>query len=285
MLNALDDLGYQTQGGPVHLTFSHPHLFNTTGDYNIGFVPWESTDPKDPEWIKYMERMDEIWVPSMWLQNVVDYWGFDSHLYEHGINHSFQFRYRPVEDKVRFLFMGLEAYRKGGLDAIRAFRAAFPNQDDVELVIKTQDPTLGSPFNNITFAKGNWPVEDLIRLYWDCHAFVAPSYGEGFGIPALEAAATGMPVIATKGFLPYEDFLLEELLVESEMIASPWPETHPGLMFQPDFDSLVEAYRAVYENYNNYSRMASRNSPLIHQHYDWKKLTNQSFSALANRLC
>lgn len=43
---------------------------------------------------------------------------------------------------------------------------------------------------------GYIPDHDLIALYNLCHAFIFPSWHEGFGLPALEAMCCGAPVIA-----------------------------------------------------------------------------------------
>ncbi|MBM3205322.1 glycosyltransferase family 4 protein [Candidatus Shapirobacteria bacterium] len=41
------------------------------------------------------------------------------------------------------------------------------------------------------------PDEDLASLYQQAEAFVFPSFWEGFGLPGLEAMATGLPVISS----------------------------------------------------------------------------------------
>jgi len=47
------------------------------------------------------------------------------------------------------------------------------------------------------------PREDLVALYSEADLFVFPSWIEGFGLPALEAMAAGVPVIASnRGSLP-----------------------------------------------------------------------------------
>lgn len=47
------------------------------------------------------------------------------------------------------------------------------------------------------------PEAELLRVYQDAAALLFPSFAEGFGIPMLEAMATGTPVIAARaGSLP-----------------------------------------------------------------------------------
>lgn len=52
---------------------------------------------------------------------------------------------------------------------------------------------------------------DLVVLMQNALALVQPSYAEGFGMPVLEAAATGCPVIATN-IGPFQEILCDDYL-------------------------------------------------------------------------
>ena len=49
----------------------------------------------------------------------------------------------------------------------------------------------------------------IINLYKRCHALVAPSRGEGFGLPMAEAMLFDLPVITT-GYGGQSDFCTDE---------------------------------------------------------------------------
>jgi len=67
---------------------------------------------------------------------------------------------------------------------------------------------------NVLFA-GRLEDEDLIVLLGRSHALLLPSFAEGFGLPAVEAAACGTPVLATT------ESPIPELLGEGALAISP----------------------------------------------------------------
>lgn len=272
----------------VNFNFCHPHWGRYSDTkYDILYFPWESSRPNDG-WIKHLDGFDEVWVTSPWLQETVLGWGFESFVYEHGVDPiwSSALRESPVSGPFKFLMIGFEALRKGGWEAIHAFRRAFGNDPSVELVIKTQSRGMDNVnvFPNVKFITEDLSLKDLVKLYHECHVMIAPTYGEGFGIPARDALATGMPTIATEGFLPYENFIHRDLLIPSTVIDSPWPESHPGKMYRPDVDSLVDQIRDVRENFDYFARYSAYEAKYIHQKYNWDSLTKESFFALGERL-
>lgn len=105
-----------------------------------------------------------------------------------------------------FLMVGTLEPRKGHKQVIDAFDQLWSNGTNVNLVI---------------VGKKGWMVDELAyrlllhplknsRLFWyagitdhqlaeayaKCHCLIAASYGEGFGLPLIEAAQKGLPVIA-----------------------------------------------------------------------------------------
>eukprot|EP00421_Protoceratium_reticulatum_P004913 CAMPEP_0168360246 /NCGR_PEP_ID=MMETSP0228-20121227/2064_1 /TAXON_ID=133427 /ORGANISM="Protoceratium reticulatum, Strain CCCM 535 (=CCMP 1889)" /LENGTH=814 /DNA_ID=CAMNT_0008372911 /DNA_START=67 /DNA_END=2509 /DNA_ORIENTATION=- len=52
-------------------------------------------------------------------------------------------------------------------------------------------------FHRILIIKDDLPTEAMPRLYRAADAFVLPTHGEGWGLPLIEAMASGLPTIAT----------------------------------------------------------------------------------------
>jgi glycosyltransferase involved in cell wall biosynthesis len=118
-----------------------------------------------------------------------------------------------VPDNGYFLFIGTLGPRKNLqtlLDAYEAVRAADPASP--RLVIAGAAGPEATPWlSRIAAAPlaghvqhlGYVPDADREGLYGGARALILPSFDEGFGVPALEAMAAGVPVIASnRGALP-----------------------------------------------------------------------------------
>lgn len=300
MLNSLQRLGYEVKPNDptadVEIWFDQPHHWKfSKGPYRIGYHPWESTQLLPPgkmtnhkNWAEAMNQCDEIWTPSPLIADwYARYMGITVpiYVYEHGVDPIWKPTRRKVEDKFKFLHVGAQATRKGGIETMKALRKAFPNNKDIELNLKiiSQGWKIGR-LPRINVYNGPMPLTDLINMFHDNHVYVYPSYGEGFGLTPLQAMATGMPTITVPAWAPYAQFLDKNLLISSKMIKSPWPQLHPGNVLQPSMDDLVDAMRYAYENYEAVEADATARVDEIMAYYDWDRLTKQTFDDLAHRL-
>ena len=95
---------------------------------------------------------------------------------------------------MRVLFVGGDFYRKGSPALLESIRGPLGNR--VELHIVTQREIAPQP--NVTVHRGlqaNSP--ELLQLFAEADLFVLPTYADCLGLVLMEAAAAGLPVIAT----------------------------------------------------------------------------------------
>lgn len=110
----------------------------------------------------------------------------------------------------RFLHVSSCFPRKGVDVLLRAYADAFTAQDDVSLIIKTfanphhqivRDIDLlkatHPSFPHVVVIDEDWSQAAMAGLYANSHAYVAPSRGEGLGLPLAEAMMFDLPVITT----------------------------------------------------------------------------------------
>lgn len=186
----------------------------------------------------------------------------------------------------RFLHVSSCFPRKGADVLLRAYGAAFTSADDVTLVIKT----FANPHNDIhtwlAEARRDNPLypdvvileedmsdSELKGLLEQCHALVAPSRAEGFGLPMAEAMLSGLPVIAT-GWSGQLDFCTPETAWLVDFSFTP-AQTHFGLFgsmwAEPDMGHLARTMREVFEATPAQRRQkADRGRALLLDQFKWR---------------
>jgi glycosyltransferase involved in cell wall biosynthesis len=169
----------------------------------------------------------------------------------------------PAVEMRAFRFLHISScFPRKGVDALlSAYGKAFRNDDDVSLVIKTfPNPhndvgyrlerlrALDPEYPHVVLIDRDCSPEEVAGWYRACHAFVAPSRGEGLGLPMAEAMLFDLPVIATAwgGQRDFCDestaWLCDYLFAKSE---THFGQTH-SVWADPDIDHLASLLREVH---------------------------------------
>ncbi|MBV8931510.1 MAG: FkbM family methyltransferase, partial [Kutzneria sp.] len=242
----------------------HPGL--AAGRHVIGLWSWELEE--FPEWMHgAFGLVDEVWTISEYCRRAIAaHSPVPVHTFPVPVRDPLEGgppQARPSGGPVRFLFAfdyNSVFDRKNPLGLVHAFRLAFPDRTDVELVIKSinGDQHLAQR-ERLRVAVGDDVrirlLEDYLtgsevrQLFASADCYVSLHRSEGFGLTVAEAMAHGLPVIATD-YSGTAEFLVEGTgwLVPCRRVPvgenqHPYP---PAAQWaEPDVSSAVEALRAV----------------------------------------
>ena len=133
-----------------------------------------------------------------------------------------------------------------------------PNVGGFDLVMLAR--VSGIPPEKITFANRDqyrvgYSQADLAALYSAADVLLAPSYGEGFGVPQIEAQACGTRVIASN-WAASPDLIAEDgWLVDGQ----PFWDAPQGAFFQvPSLGSVVSALELAYNGERGFSAVSRK---------------------------
>jgi glycosyltransferase involved in cell wall biosynthesis len=233
-------------------------------------VPWEfGSVPR--EWVELIGRnVDELWVPSEFVRRMYVADGVPPervHAIPNGVD---LVTFSPIERTAaaqergtRFLFVGGLIWRKGSDILLEAFKQAFGDRADVELVVKDvgadgvyrgsderepfREYAASGALPRLTLLSDKLTENELAELYRSCDVLVHPYRGEGFAMPVLEAMACGLPVITTAGG-PTDEFCPPQaswrirsarVLIDTETLSQFPPVSAPWVL-EPELEHLVE---------------------------------------------
>jgi glycosyltransferase involved in cell wall biosynthesis len=264
----------------------------------IHIQPWEFGHLPQA-WIEPLrDHVDEIWVPSNYVRHVYERsgipaekiqviaWGIDTEVFT---PHAPP-RILPTNKSFRFLYVGGTIHRKGYDRVLEAYLQEFSPDEDVCLVVKDlgtntfyrdsnlRDETIrarGNPsLPEIVYFDGSWTPGQLASLYTACNCLVMPYRGEGFGLPILEAMASGIPPIVPRGGAS-DDFVSEEsgYLLESREVETKheWPLVGPALELEMSIAGVRRAMRTAFENARETSEKGNRAARIAAQQFTWGK--------------
>lgn len=191
-----------------------PRVNDMNGRYNLINFYWEESLIPNI-WVWDFNKLDGIIVASSFIKKVLMDSGVTAKIAIIHPGIDMQFSYNNVEpaklntDK-SFVFLNISSgFPRKGLDLLlKAYLKEFSREDSVCLVIKTF-PNIHNNIESMirSYKKANSPqiihidedIEnwEIAALYKRCDCFVAPTRGEGFGLPMAEAMLFKKPVIVT----------------------------------------------------------------------------------------
>ena len=288
-----------------------PNLAN----YNVGISAVVETDICNPDWINNCNKMNAIVVPSKHTATVLRNSGKLT-VPLHVIGESFIDECKtadPIdidfETDFNFLVLGQltdhNPYRdrKNVMFTLRWLCETFSDDPDVGIVLKTNSgrgtkidrgitrnllenvirEIRTGPYPKIHFIHGNMKPSEIAGLYKHdkIHALVSATRGEGFGLPLLEAAACGLPVIATD-WSGHKDFLDMGKWIKVDNLLVPIPKS------RVDNHIFVEGAKWAEPSEEDFKKAVGRFKKKPEKPRAWAKQLQEkihekfSFKAIAN---
>ncbi len=277
--------------------------FKNSGYYKIFFSTTEVEGIPD-DWTYIFNQADEIWATSEFARQAFINSGVKKPVYNIGEGVDPNYIHPDIlpffnKPKEKFRFMSNFAWgRRKGVDVLfEAFRKEFDEDEDVCLMLKVTPSYSGHNIQDelhlLYDRPGSAPIYiyDLILPKWEIgrfytmgNVFVWPSRGEGYGLPALEALASGLPVIASN-YSAHLEFLTKNNkplpgveLIDGKLERYPGGDSiyyHGFHWFTPSVEDLRKKMRKVYENYKDYKEKALKSSEYVRKHFNWKVSTKK----------
>lgn len=279
--------------------------------YNIGLTMIETTG-LPPAWVGACNRMQEIWVPSEFNRRVFMASGVDGNKIQvlpFGVDCE---RFRPglppleIPGRQGFTFLSVFDWRprKGFEFLLQAYSQEFTIRDNVCLVLKISNTAKvetsrrlremrrylrsGAMGPKVILLEQPLSYTEMPRLYASGDCFVLPTRGEGWNLPAIEAMASGLPVICTAWSAHMEymnhsnSLLLNMERLEQVKPSGSWTDQiYSGSRWaKPSVNHLRILMRKVYENQEECRFLGAKARQDVLAKFTWQ----QSASRVRERL-
>jgi glycosyltransferase involved in cell wall biosynthesis len=293
----------------INISFVALNLHGNFRGHNIQWIVFEST--RIPENILTVcQTSEQIWVPTDWGRSVLVAHGIPPNrirvIPEAVDGNTFHTHGRKPYDKhrpFRFLSIGKYEQRKSLDETVDAFAQVYANTPAIELVIKSnyfvnhdqkfqQLKNKIKDLTNVSLLWGEMPRAELSELYRSCDAFVLPSKAEGWGLPLIEAAACGLPIITTmySGHTEFLQFIRDSVLpvtytmgpITCPEYQSYYPDSNNnwGSWARPDVFSIASAMQTVCRDYDELFETACANSFVIRRTFTWQNSVDLAIAAM-----
>jgi len=268
----------------TRLTFSlmPPHNMRDMVGRHWGYTMTEAWGMPDG-WVDHLNnKCERVLVPRPWLVTMMREQGVNRplHVIRGGVDPvEFPIIYdRPADRPFTFLCIGPDRGERKGYDLVwRAFYEAFADTE-AHLIIKTRaqnkmpiDNTRSRDDTAKRVSLFAADVPSMADVYGLADCFVFPSRGEGEGMPPREAAAMGIPVIATawSGLAEHIDRFAIPLREFKRVPAPTISDCITGEWVDPDLDELIAQMRWVYDHYSEAKANALKAARWLRDNETW----------------
>lgn len=270
----------------IHMSIPIEYQFPHNYKNYFGFTMLE-TDKITPAWVSILNRLDGCLVPTPFnvktfmesgvkVPITVIPFGVDFDLYT--LDKEPLLSKEEVTTTFNFLCVGQWTFgdRKNISQTVLSFLKTFRTNKDVGLIIKVYERGAGTidkiqcveKINAIRkhaglevgegpkvyLVHGALTEEEMSRLYHNSDVFLLPSSGEAFGMPIIEAVASGLPVITTGGTAPDTYLNMEKTIllnyktvpIRRELF---WQHVYepPQQIVEPSWEEFEKMLIRVYE--------------------------------------
>ncbi len=210
---------------------------------NIAYWAWELPD-LPPEWIVALDYVDAVLTPSTFCRDIIQrHTTKPVVVVPHPVPFAPGRAWKAHDEKRAFRVLsvfncGSSLHRKNLFAVIEAFKLAFGNDRDAELVLKVADgrqhqsdiadlmERIGEA-PNIRILDQNMTAEQLDGLMRSADAYISLHRSEGFGLTVAEAMMREVPVIVT-GWSGTSDYCLPGLAHVVDFSLAPLDDPHPA---------------------------------------------------------
>jgi glycosyltransferase involved in cell wall biosynthesis len=279
----------------VLMDMHHKYFYDDyTAPIKIAYTVWESTE-LEQNFFNQLLKFDYLWVVSLWHKEMAIKQGYPEErisIVNEGVDSAFFEPIEPKNDKFTFLFFGRWDYRKALPEIIGSFIKAFPDNNDIELILSADNPYSIDGFSSTEERIEHYGLtDDRIRVihfptrleYIDYikngNVLITCARSEGWNIPLIEAMAAGTPSIYSNwgAQLEFAGGLGNPVKISRELPANVGRDLGfagdtPGLYAEPDFSDLQRVLLDCYDNYRIKKKIALKESKIIQKNFNWTKI-------------
>jgi glycosyltransferase involved in cell wall biosynthesis len=278
--------------------------FKCKDKINIGLWAWE-TDLLPKEWIETGKQFDEIWTVSNYSKNIIQKYFPEKPIYSINIigrkfnilnKSEYKKKYKLSDDLFICLYIfdfNSDFYRKNPIGAIKAFKKAFKENENVFFIIKISNGELhpqqlfelykeANSTDKIWIINHELSIEELTEIYNISDLYISLHRSEGSGLTIMEMIMMEKPVVCTNysGNLDFckENYtnLVDYKLVpiNKESMYYTMLEGRESKWAEPNIDDAAIKIKSVYNNYQKELEKMSIGKQYIEDNYNSFQLYN-----------